>query len=285
MKLAVSSYEFKTLSFLELLRLLKTLEVGYLELWPESVANESLADAQRLLDEFGIQVSCVSARSQYRLNSEDVAQAQGAIFKALDLASALGARYVTTYLGGNPTRNFYTTLQLYRRNLQPCLAEAASRGMTILLENMFDNRGEDPGGTMPARHAGGMRAICEAIQSPHFGVTYDPANFYIAGGEPFPLPFDLFGKWVANVHIKDAKRYVEWLHGDRQSLPLWTDSSNGPFLSVPVGQGALPWARILRHLRTVTFPGFLTVDILTTPATYADAYRESVAEIRRLMEE
>ncbi|MCZ7568812.1 MAG: sugar phosphate isomerase/epimerase [Ardenticatenaceae bacterium] len=283
MKLAVSSYEFKDLSFAQILDLLRELEVGYLELWPANVATENLDDVRALRQEAGIQVSCVSAASQYRINAEETAAAQAAIRDAMDLASALGASYVTTYLGDNPRRDFYTTLALYKRDLQPVLDEAAARGITILLENMFDHRGADPQGTKPTRTPQGTRAIYDLIASPHFAITYDPVNFYIAGVEAYPFSYDYLQGCIANVHIKDTKRYSEYLHGDRAGYPIWPDSVTGDYISVPVGQGALPIDTIVRRLQADGYQGFLTIDILTTAADRLRPYRESIAYLKRLM--
>lgn len=286
MKLAVSSYEFKTMSFAEVLRFLTELKVSYLELWPENVANQSQDEVLALLQEYNIQVSCVSARSQYRLNAEPVDKAQEAIWQAMDLASAFGAKYVTTYLGGNPQRDFMTTLKLYKQNLRPCLDEAASRGITILLENMFDHRNEDPTGTKPSRYADGTRAIYEMIDAENFGITFDPVNFHIANVEPYPYAYEfLNGCHIPNIHLKDATRYNEWLYGDRANLPIWEDSVTGPYISVPVGQGAINWQGIIQRLKADNYQGYITIDILTKEVSREIAYQESINFFRTLVEQ
>lgn len=285
MKLAVSSYEFKTISFAEILRFLTELGVSYLELWPENIANESENEVRALLQEYKVQISCVSARSQYRLNAEPVDKAQEAIWKAMDLASAFGAKYITTYLGGNPQRDFMTTLKLYKENLRPCLEEAASRGLTLLLENMFDHRNEDPKGTKPSRYAEGTRAIYETVGSDYFGITYDPVNFYIAQVEPYPYAYEVLKDCnIPNVHLKDTKRYNEWLYGDRDKLPIWEDSLTGPYVSVPVGQGVINWQGIIQRLKADGYEGYITVDILTKDPGSKQAYHQSIDFFRTLLE-
>ena len=281
MKLAVSGYEFKTMAFAEILRFLAELGVSYLELWPENVANESEDEVRALLQEYKVQISCVSARSQYRLNAEPVDKAQEAIWQAMDLASAFGAKYVTTYLGGNPQRDFLTTIKLYQENLRPCLEEAASRDLTILLENMFDHRNEDPKGTKPSRYADGTRSIYEAVDSEHFSITFDPVNFYISTVEPYPYAYEvLAGCNIPNIHLKDTKRFNEWLYGDRANLPIWEDSVTGPYVSVPVGQGVINWPGIIQRLEADGYQGYITLDILTKEVGREIAYHESVGFIR-----
>lgn len=283
MKLAVSSYEFGSMAFAEIAKFLNELGVNYLELWPEHVANEDTAKVKARLEEFDIQVSCVSARSQYRLNAEPVEKAQEAIRLAMDLASTYGAKYITTYLGGNPQRDFLTTLKLYQRNLQPCLEEAASRGLTILLENMFDHRNEDPNGTKPSRYADGTLAIYEMINADNFGITYDPVNFYIADVEPYPYAYEVLKDCnMPNVHIKDTKRYDEWLYGDRADLPVWEDSVTGPYISVPVGQGVINWEGIIRRLKNGGYNGYFTVDIMTKGPNFNQDYHDTVNYFRSI---
>ncbi|MEM7345545.1 MAG: sugar phosphate isomerase/epimerase family protein [Chloroflexota bacterium] len=286
MKLAVSSYEFSNMTFAQIAKFLNELGVNYLELWPEHVANEKEADVKASLEEYNIQVSCVSARSQYRMNAEAVDKAQEAIQLAMDLASTYGAKYVTTYLGGNPSRDYLTTLKLYQQNLRPCLEEAASRGQTILLENMFDHRNEDPQGSKPSRYADGTLAIYEMITTEfeNFGITYDPVNFYIAHDEAYPYAYEVLkGCNMPNVHIKDMTRYDEWLYGDRAALAVWEDSVTGPYLSLPAGQGVINWEGIIRRLKRDGFDGYITVDIMTKESDRVQAYHDTVNFTRRLM--
>lgn len=283
-QLAVSSYEFKTLAFEAILDYVASLGVQAVELWPYNVAGLDLGAARDMLAARDMRVSCVSAGSTHRLNGEPTEAAQQAIFYSIELARALGASQVTTYLGSTPIRDVYTTLRLYARDLAPCLAEAARHGITILLENMFDHRAEDPHGTRLSRTPQGIRSLVEAVNSTGFGITFDPCNFHIAGVEPYPYAYDWLKDGIHNVHVKDATRYAEWLHGDLAQYPHWTDSQTGPWLSRPVGQGAVNFSGLIQRLCQDGYSGYLTVDIMTLPRDRDVAYRQSVDYIRQLMQ-
>jgi sugar phosphate isomerase/epimerase len=160
---------------------------------------------------------------------------------------------------------------------------AARHGITILLENMFDYRQEDLNGTALVRTPEGLRSICESFDAATFGLTYDPANFYLAGVESFPFAYEALHKYIRNVHVKDAYKYVEWLHGSRDGLPVWPDSITGLYVSVPPGKGAVNWHAILHRLHRDQYAGFLTVDILTTPNGFQSAYSETVQYLQSLL--
>lgn len=282
-QIAISGYEFKTLSFSQILDYLAQLGVRRLELWPYNVEGEDLAQARRELASRHMEVSCVSAMSAARLNQEPTDQARQAIQRAITLARELGAPYVTTYMGATPSRDPFTTLKLYVAGLAPCLEEAAKHNITILLENMFDHRNEDPQGTKLSRSALGTLAVAEAVASPHFGITYDPCNFHIAAIEPYPYGYDLLKPHIRNVHIKDTTLYNERLHRAIPD-PSWVDSITGRWLSLPAGQGAVNFYGLFQRLRQDQFDGYITLDIMT-PVEGRDAiYRQSVEFVRRMLD-
>ena len=198
--------------------------------------------------------------------SGDAARAQTGINEAIKLAESLQAPLVNTYMGGNPQRDMLTTVQIYRRTIQPCLQAAKERGITLLLENHFDNRNEDPQGTDVARRPETLLYLVEAVDSPHFKLTFDPCNFYIAGDEPYPYAYQLLQSYIGYVHIKDATRYSELLHRSAGQYKLLPDSIRGRFLPVALGEGAINYAGILNSLRKNGYNGYLTVEPHTEQA-------------------
>ncbi len=283
MKLAVSAFEFQNEPITSVAKMLGDLGVGFVELWPGNVAGETEGDVKIALADNRIAISCVSATSQHRMNAEAVQDAQKAIFLAMDIASTYGANFVTTYLGANPNRDFLTTLKLYVQNVRECIVEAEARGITLLLENMFDHKDEDIRGEKPTRYAEGTRALVDMMGSDHFGITFDPVNFYICGVEPYPYAYEFLQPFIKNVHVKDTKKYNEFLYGSRDGKPIWRDSVSGEFISVPAGKGAINWFGIMQGLRRDGFSGYLTVDILTSAKIADEDYRETVEHMRDLI--
>ena len=70
--------------------------------------------------------------------------------------------------------------------------------MTIVLEN----EAHDDSGP-----AASVRAIVEAIGSPHFGTQYDPCNYYHANEEPYPAAYEIVKPYVRYVHLKGGCHY------------------------------------------------------------------------------
>lgn len=265
-RVAISGYDFDHLQFSELLDLVESLGIGLLEVWPHNLPSEPMERVREVLADRGMAVICVNATVAFLPNKTDVKQAQAGITKAIELAETLGAPYVNTYLGANPQRDLITTIQLYRRNMQPCLEAAATRGITLVLENHFDNRNEDPRGTDVARRPETLLYLVEAVDSPHFKLTFDPCNFYIAGEEPYPYAYQLLRSHIGYVHLKDATRYYELLHGPDCQYKLLPDSITGRFLPVALGQGAVNFEGFLSSLAHDGYSGYLTVEPHTEQA-------------------
>lgn len=57
----------------------------------------------------------------------------------------------------------------------------------------------------------GMRsaALVERIGNPSLGLNWDPANALIEGDIPYPDGYEAVKRFVRNVHLKDARRYLD----------------------------------------------------------------------------
>ena len=88
--------------------------------------------------------------------------------------------------------------QLFVAAAQPAAEYAGSAGVTIVLEN----EAHDDSGP-----AASVRAIVEAIGSPHFGTQYDPCNYYHANEEPYPAAYEVVKPYVRYVHLKGGCLY------------------------------------------------------------------------------
>lgn len=266
-QIAVSGYDFQHLEFTRFLDLLRQWDIKHMELWPGNVLGWSVEQVKQALADKNIAVICVNAGIDFLPNKAGgAARVQAGIIEAVKLAETLQAPLVNTYMGGNPHRDMLTTVQLYRHTMQPCLEAAKERGITLLLENHFDNRNEDPQGTDVARRPETLLYLVEAVDSPYFKLTYDPCNFYIAGEEPYPYTYQLLQPHIGYVHIKDATRYSELLHGTAGQYKLLPDSLRGRFLPVALGEGATNYEGILNSLNRDGYAGYLAVEPHTEQA-------------------
>lgn len=285
-RIAVSGYDYQHLEFTQFLDMLRQWEIKYIELWPGNVTGWPVERIKEVLASRDISVICVNVGVAFFPNKTgEATRAQAGIIESIKLAEKLGAPYVNTYMGGNPQRNMMTTIKLYRSTIQPCLELASERNITVLLENHFDNRSEDPQGQDIARRPETLRYLFEVIDSPCFKLTYDPCNFYIAGEEPYPHAYQLLRDYIGYVHIKDATQYSELLHGPYSQYKLLSDSIRGRFLPLDMGRGAVNFAGIFNSLLEDRYQGYLTVEPHTEIARVERVGAENVRYTRTHLSE
>lgn len=291
---SVSSYGTGAWSFEELLRLLQRHGVNGLELWPFTdewsgaswggstrIDAQFLDTARPLLEKYGVRVVSINTSAQHRINrTADVPTAQKVINACIDLAADLGGSFVDFYTGYNVLRDPFTTVRLFPRLIGPCIEHAEKRGITLVIENHFDMRAEDPTGKDLVRWPESLLSLIDAVGSDRLAVNFDPCNFYIAGVEPYPYAYELLKPKIHYIHMKDAVRFSELLHGDRQKRSVLSDSIHGSFMPVPVGAGGINFEGFLAALRRDGYQGVLTFEPHTTLADFETTLAQGLAYVR-----
>jgi sugar phosphate isomerase/epimerase len=294
LKLGLSSYGTGQWSFEELLRFLRRHDLHYLELWPYTdewgdpswgasthLSERFLDTARVLLKQYEVHVASVNTSAQHRLNrTDDVPLAQKVINACIDLAAALDAPFVDMYVGYNPTRDPFTTVQLFPRLIGPCVEHGEKRGVTLLIENHFDMRAEDLAGKNIVRWPESLLALIEEVGSERLRINFDPCNFYIAGIEPYPYAYELLKSRIAYVHLKDAVRFTELLYGEPQSQALLTDSIHGNFTCVPVGSGGINFEGLFSAFKRDGYDGIVTFEPHTAQALFEDTLQKGIDYVR-----
>jgi L-ribulose-5-phosphate 3-epimerase len=93
--------------------------------------------------------------------------------------------------------------------------------------------------------AADLAALLRALSHPNLGVNFDPANMLLYGkGNPIQAVRQL-GKWIRQVHIKDA---------NRTSVPGTWGSE------VVAGKGEVNWREFFQALNEVGFTGDLVIE-------------------------
>ena len=119
---------------------------------------------------------------------------------------------------------------------------------------------------MPFSVIGGIRrflALCEEIGSPDLGLNFDTGHAW-ACRELVPLlPFELQTR-IFGTHL-----------GDNQS----TDN-----LKLPLGQGTVPWAALLRNLRAAGYAGSLDIEIGCPAGEVEHHYRQGLEHLQALVD-
>lgn len=219
------------------------LELAY---YPE---NKDFESASEILSSYGVRVVSVNATSKLRINVlEDPRAAQDQLIQCINLADSFGAKYVVMYPGTRPHWNFVDQINNFKRRMDPVFSVAVEKGITLLLENHFDLRGEDPLHRDVVREPDRTAVFFSAIDCPNLKLNFDAGNVYIAGIEPWPYAYRILKEFIVYAHFKDATRYSEELHGSIESNELLSDKSAGIFLPVAVGEGGINYAGLLREM-------------------------------------
>jgi sugar phosphate isomerase/epimerase len=268
----------RTHTLSEIVDVLQSLDVHAIELWPRNVRGgegpeeeqryekKEIAGTRRLLDERGMAVACVTLGFGILRHCEERGASYGsdALKGAVDAAAALGAPIVNCYLAG-------LSPELFVAAAQPAAEYAGTAGVTIVLEN----EAHDDSGP-----AASVRAIVEAIGSPHFGTQYDPCNYYHANEEPYPAAYETVKDYVRYVHLKGGCLY------DAQARPR--DKKGGTmrgsgehfigYTSIP--DGVVNADGVLRRLAQDGYTGYVTLEPHVDAAEALDYYRIDVPYVQ-----
>jgi sugar phosphate isomerase/epimerase len=136
-----------------------------------------------------------------------------------------------------------------------CLPTATNCGVTLILENHYkDHYWEHP------EFAQKIDDFCELvsrIDSPHFGVNFDPSNAILAGDDPLEL-LRRVKKRVVTMHASD--RYLS--EGTLEDLRREEDTAgySSRLQHGVIGRGLNDYDAIFRELRTVGFDGWISIE-------------------------
>ncbi len=179
------------------------------------------------------------------------------LYKTIDSSSALGVNMVTTFIGRDQKKTVEENLELFSEIWPPIIRYAEEKGVKIAIENCPMLFGPDqwPGGqnlfTTPAL----WRKMFSIIDSPNFGINYDPSHFvwqmvdYIA-------PIKEFKDKIFHVHIKDIKLYKDKLaECGTMAYPLDYMAPKLP------GLGDVDWGAYISALTDIGYNGNICLEI------------------------
>ncbi len=278
-KIGVSGTEYPYKNIKEILNIAKYLRVNNLELWiPQNFKYNELDELTKELDNTNLKVVCVSTWTQLNLE-EDVSEKQKLIMKSIEAAKILNAGIVNTYFGPNPNSTTEESINRYLNNIERCLNKAINENIVIVLENEFDKSGTDI-----TRRAKNVLKIVEKIDSPNFGINFDPCNFYFAGEEPFPYAYTLLKDYIKYIHLKDGMKYSHDLYAHPGDDFLWQDES-GDYICTTLGKGAIPWEPLLKQLKIDNYTGFITLEPHVPVDILKNTFEDSLQYLNTLDEQ
>lgn len=279
MRLAVSGQLLsRTHSLSEIIDVLQSFAVDAIELWPRNVPGgegeeeeqryerKDVAGTARLLAERGMSVACVTLGFDILARCAQAGTRYGAeaLMGAVDAAAAFGAPIVNCYLAG-------LAPALFVEAMRPAAEYAGRSAVTIVLEN----EAHDDSGP-----AASVRAIVEAVGSPHFGTQYDPCNYYHANEEPYPAAYETVKPYIRYVHLKGGCHY------DPVSRPH--DAKGGTMRGSPdrfigytsIADGVVNADGVLRRLAHDGYDGFVTLEPHVPPQRAEELYALDIRYVR-----
>jgi len=194
----------------------------------------------------------------------------------IDMCAAVGGTYCRVLSGQRrPEVSRETGLSYAVECIEACLAHAADRGVILVLENHYkDNYWKYP---EFAQHMEVFCDLVDRIESPFFGINYDPSNTMLAGEDPLEL-LGRVKERVVTIHASDrylAEGTVEDLRREDDSMGYAKRLRHGE-----IGQGLNDYDAIFTELAGVGFDGWISIeDGVDGP----DQLQRSVAFVREKM--
>ena len=175
----------------------------------------------------------------------------------IEMSAELGAKYCRV-LSGQRRKNITRAegLDYVVDSIEQCLPVAESYGITLILENHY----KDDFWTEPefAQMQDVFVELVNRIDSPWFGVNFDPSNAIAAGEEPLDL-LEAVKHRVVTMHASD--RYLA--NGTIEDLRKAEGGSAGYvsfFKHGVIGKGLNDYDAIFSTLKSVGFDGWISIE-------------------------
>jgi len=267
-----------TMSLRQWIELAATLEIDGLEFYAGFL---DLADEQRwsehrqTAEQLGLAIPMLCCSPDFTHPDPDFRRRQVEQEQRwITMAAALGARFCRVLSGQRrPEISREQGLDYASSSIEACLPHAERCGVTLVIENHYkDNYWQYP------EFAQRMDVFCELvgrIDSPHFGVNYDPSNTILAGEDPLEL-LRLVKRRVRTMHASDrylAAGTLDDLRREETSVGYAQRLRHGV-----IGRGLNDYDAIFRELKSVGFDGWISIE---DGENGIEEIRQSVAFLRR----
>lgn len=177
--------------------------------------------------------------------------------KVIDASHTLGIGMVTTFIGREQTKTIEENIALFQEIWPPLIAYAEQKNVKVAIENcpMLFGADQWPGGhnlmTTPAI----WRKLFSIIDSPYFGLNYDPSHF-VWQQIDYIRPIYEFKDKIFHVHYKDIKLYRERLNDcGVMAYPLDYMEPKLP------GLGDVDWGKYVSALTDIRYDGYTCIEV------------------------
>ena len=177
--------------------------------------------------------------------------------KVISASAKLGVNMVTTFIGRDQTKSVEENIELFREIWPDIIAYAAERKVKIAIENCPMLFGQDqwPGGQNLMTTPAIWRKLFAIIDSPYFGINYDPSHF-IWQQMDYIKPIYEFRDKVFHIHFKDIKLFKDKL--DDCGIMAYPLDYMSPKLP---GYGDVNWGRYVSALTDIGYDGCACIEV------------------------
>ena len=172
-------------------------------------------------------------------------------------SSKLGVGMVTTFIGRDQNKSVEENIEIFKEVWPDIIAFAAERNVKVAIENcpMLFGRDQWPGGQNLMTTPAIWRKLFAIIDSPYFGINYDPSHF-IWQQIDYVKPLYEFRDKIFHVHFKDIKMYPDKLNDyGIMAYPLDYMSPKLP------GYGDVNWGKYVSALTDIGFDGCACIEV------------------------
>lgn len=179
------------------------------------------------------------------------------LYKLIDASAMLDVNMITTFLGRDPQKNVDENMELIKEIWPPIIKYSEEKGVKIAIENcpMLFTNDEWPGGQNIMTTPANWRRVFEIIDSPNFGINYDPSHF-VWQMIDYIKPIYEFKDKIFHVHYKDIKLYKDKLADvGTMATPLQYMSPKIP------GLGDVNWGKYVSALTDIGYTGYTCIEV------------------------
>jgi sugar phosphate isomerase/epimerase len=241
------------------IELAATLDIDGLEFYTgfHGLDLPAAAEARQLANSHDLEIPMLCASPDFTHPSPQFRRQQIESQKhAIDLCAALGGKFCRVLSGQRRPEVARDEGLAYAADaIMTCRDHAAERGITLVLENHY----KDNYWTHPefAQKIDDFCELVERIDSPCFGVNYDPSNAILAGDDPLELLRRVKHR-VVTMHASDrylAEGTLSDLRREENSAGYASRLKHGV-----IGRGLNDYDAIFRELRSVGFDSWISIE-------------------------
>ena len=219
-----------------------------------------LDEVRKKCEEFGLALPMMCFSPDF--TNPDLEKRLEALAKqkeAIDLTAKLGGMFCRTLSGQNrPELDRKKAVRWCVEMIQEAVAYAEEKGIIINIENHYkDGYWEYPEFALRSEI---FLEIIEQIDSPYFGINFDPSNTIVAGEDPIQL-LEKIKSRVVTMHASD--RYL--MNGSLEDLrKIEMDPLHGYAKSIQhgiIGRGLNDYDAIFQILKSAGFDGWISIEM------------------------